>query len=137
MTVYFDTSSLLKLYVDEPGSAEAAQLLADATVAATSLLAYPEARAALARRRREHRMTRTQLKQARQQLHADWAAMLVLPLDADLMQRAGDLAESHALRGADAVHLSSFERLMSMAEDEDVRFVSADEQLNKAAKRLG
>ena len=53
MTLYLDTSSLVKLYVAEPGSDAVRKLVDDATVVATSSIAYTETRAALARRRRE------------------------------------------------------------------------------------
>jgi hypothetical protein len=32
---------------------------------------------------------------------------------------------------------SSFERILATSEDEDVRFLCADERLRKAARRLG
>ena len=53
MTLYLDTSSLVKLYVAEPGSDAVRKLVSQATVVATAGIAYPETRAALARRRRE------------------------------------------------------------------------------------
>ena len=51
MTVYLDTSSLVKLYVDEPDADDVQRIVGEADVVATSVLAYPEARAAFARRR--------------------------------------------------------------------------------------
>lgn len=53
MTLYLDTSSLVKLYVTESGSDVVRQLVGGAKVVATSVVAYPETRAALARLRRE------------------------------------------------------------------------------------
>ena len=52
MTVYLDTSSLVKLFLEESGSDQVRALVADATAIATSVVAYAETRAALARRRR-------------------------------------------------------------------------------------
>lgn len=137
MTLFLDSSSLVKLYVDEPGSAAVADLVREASVVATSALAYPEIRAAFARRRRERTMTARELPLVRQQFEADWTTMLVLSIDNTLAQRAGALAEAHGLRGADAVHLASFERLLTSADDEDVRFSCADKRLNHAARQLG
>jgi len=137
VTLYLDSSALVKLYIDEPGSADVAQLVHDAAVVATSSLAYPEIRAALARRRRERTITPRQLNNARQQFDSDWATMFVLSFDTPMTHRAGVLAEDHALRGADAVHLASFERLLAGAGDEDVRFSCADQRLSQAARRLG
>ena len=42
MTLYLDTSSLVKLYVAEPGSDAVRKLVDDATVVATSSIAYTE-----------------------------------------------------------------------------------------------
>ena len=137
MTLYLDSSSLVKLYVDEPGSEHIEQLTKDATVVATSALAYPEIRAAFARRRRERTLTPRELAACRRQFMEDWPAILVLPLDGPLAERAGALAEAHAIRGADAVHLAAFERLLSFADDDDVQFSCADDRLTRAARRLG
>jgi uncharacterized protein len=53
LILYLDTSSLVKLYVEEAGSATIATLVAEASLVCTSVVAYPEARSALARLRRE------------------------------------------------------------------------------------
>jgi uncharacterized protein len=135
--LYLDSSSLAKLYVDEPGSLDVVTLVGQADVVATSALAYAEVRSALTRRRRERTMTAGQLRAAREMLDSDWATFLVLPCDKALARDAGDLAEKHSLRGADAVHLAAFERLLSSADDEDVEFSCSDDRLNRAARRLG
>lgn len=53
MICYLDTSALVKLYVHEQGSETVRKLVDAASVVATSKVAYPEARAALARGFRE------------------------------------------------------------------------------------
>ena len=53
MTLYLDTSSLFKLYVEEAGSDDVRQDLAEADTAATSAVSYAEARSAFARLRRD------------------------------------------------------------------------------------
>ncbi len=137
VTLYLDSSALLKLYVKETGSEDVATLVQDANVVATSALAYAEVRATLGRLRREHSLTPTTLARAKQQFESDWGTMLVLNCDHAIAIRAGGLAEQHALRGADAVHLAAFERLLTMVEDDDVHFSCADQRLNKAARQLG
>jgi len=57
VTLYLDTSSLVKLYVTEADSEVVRRLVGDANVVATSVVAYPETRAALARLRREGVLT--------------------------------------------------------------------------------
>jgi len=57
VTLYLDTSSLVKLYIAEPGSELVRELVNQAVVVTTSVIAYTETRAALARRRREGALT--------------------------------------------------------------------------------
>jgi predicted nucleic acid-binding protein len=135
VTLYLDTSNLVKLYVEEAGSDDVARLVERADVVATSALAYPEARATLNRRRRERLMTAAQAKNAIAQLDADWPRFVVIPLDEPAARSAGQLTDTHFLRGADAVHLSAFERLVRHAEDQ-VEFSCADDRLTKAARHL-
>jgi predicted nucleic acid-binding protein len=137
VTVYFDTSSLIKLYVDEPGAEEVHRLVHEADLCVTSVLAYPEARATLARRRRERLMTAAETRAAIAALDADWPRFVVLAFDDDLARAAGGLADTHGIRGGDAVHLASFEIVLSTSEDDDIHFSCADERLAKAARALG
>ena len=137
MTLYLDTSSLMKLYVEEADSDRLQQLVQTADIVVTSTLTYPEARATLARRRRERLTTAAEAASARKQLDADWARFVVVDCRHDLARAAGQLAETHALRGADAVHLASFADLLAHSTDDDIHFSSADARLNRAARQLG
>ncbi len=136
MTVYLDTSDLIKLYVEEEGSERIRQLVNGADVVVSSVLAYPEARATLARRRREQLLTRAELTTVVAQLDADWPRLVVIPFGDDLAREAGRLADKHGLRGGDAAHLASFASVLVRSED-DVSFSSADTRLSRAARSLG
>jgi predicted nucleic acid-binding protein len=135
MILYLDTSSLVKLYVDEPGSAEVRERLELAEIATTSVVAYPEARAALARRRRERSLTLAGHRRAKAALDRDWPRVLSLDVSTQLARSAGDLAERHRLRGFDALHLASYLAIAREFPAEDVRFSSADRTLERAARR--
>lgn len=136
MTVYLDTSDLVKLYVEEPGGETVAALVDRADVVATSVVAYAEARAAIDRLRRERQLTAAGAAAAVRQLDADWPHYLVVLVDDELARAAGHLAAAHGLRGIDAIHLASFEFLLSRTDD-DVHFSSADARQTRAARRLG
>lgn len=56
-----------------------------------------------------------------------------IELDRALAERAGELAVTLGLRGADAVHLASYEHV----ESEDTMLVAADGDLIRAANSLG
>ncbi len=136
MTVYLDTSNLVKLYVNEPDSDAIAQIVGQADVVVTSALAYAEARATFARRRRERYLTSAESSAAVRQLDDDWSRFVVINLGDELALAAGRLADLHALRGCDAVHLASFEDLLVRCDDDDVRFSCADDRLVRAARLL-
>jgi predicted nucleic acid-binding protein len=137
VTVYLDTSSLVKLYVDEPDADDVQRIVGEADVVATSILAYAEARAAFARKRREKLMRPAEGRAAVRQLDADWPRFFVILLGDELGQAAGRLADAHGIRGCDAVHLAAFETLLAQCDDEDVRFSCADDRLSRAARSLG
>lgn len=107
MNLYLDTSALVKLYVLEAGSEVVADRVARAPLVATSRVAYPEARAALARRQREGALTAADVGRAVRDLRRDLDAFVVVELTPPVAFRAGDLAEAHALRGLDGIHLAS------------------------------
>jgi len=135
--LYLDTGDLLKLYVDEPESDRIAALVRDADLVATSVVAYAEARAALARLRREGRLASQPARSAVRQLDADWPRLLAIALGDELGRAAGRLADRLGVRGFDAIHLASFETLVARSDDPDVRFSSADDRLVRAARTLG
>jgi predicted nucleic acid-binding protein len=133
-TVYLDTSSLVKLYVEQIGSDDVRQDLAEASTAATSLVAYAEARAAFARLRREGDITAPAFRAVKRDFDDDWSGYLVVAPTIDLCRAAGDLAEHYGLRGFDSIHLATFLHLASR-DRSVVRFSSSDRPLNLAATR--
>lgn len=105
--VYFDSSALVKLVLDEPGSDLAAELWNGCDAALSSRLAYPEVRAALAAAGRSHVLTESEALEAATEWDLFWASIRPVELTAEVEQQSGDLASVHRLRGADAVHLAS------------------------------
>lgn len=105
--VYFDSSALVKLVVNEPGSDLAATLWNSCDAALSSRLAYPEVCAALAAAGRNHDLADRDVDAALNDWEVFWASIRPVELTAEVARRAGTLASQHSLRGADAVHLSS------------------------------
>ena len=136
MTLYVDTSSLVKLYVTEAGSDVVRKLVGDARVVATSAVAYAEARAALARLRREGALTATKSASAKRELEEQWPTYLSLEASDSLCRAAGELAEKYSLRGFDSIHLASFAEIARRAGPDDTQFSSFDDRLNQAARKL-
>ena len=136
MTLYLDTSSLVKLYVTETGSEVVRQLVGDANVVATSAVAYAETRATLARLRREGVLTASKLTSAKREFEDQWLTYLTLEATDSLCRAAGELAEKYSLRGFDSIHLASFAEVARRAGTEDTRFSSFDDRLNQAARKV-
>ncbi len=133
MIAYFDTSALIPLLVEEPGSVVAARMWDMSDRVASTRLAYPEARAALAHALRLRRITTVVHRRVVAHLDELVNELDIVDVDTDRAARAGDLAEAHALRGYDAVHLACAELLA----DDELVVVAGDGRLLKAAAALG
>ncbi len=107
MIAYLDTSALVKLLLDEPGSDVVGDVWDASDRRVTSVAAYPEGRSALASANRSGRIGRQQLRSVNGRFGHLFEAMSIVELDLELSVDAGQLAERHALRGYDAVHLAS------------------------------
>lgn len=131
MITYVDTSTLLKLVVDEEGS-DRAELVWQAgdTLASVSLVLV-EARAALAAAARGRRLTAAQHRDAKAALLLLVGDLHVVEVTEGLVADAADLAEIEALRGYDAVHLAA-----ALSVGASV-LTSADGALCEAAARRG
>lgn len=136
MIPYLETSYLVKLYVQDEDSAEVAKLVGEAEVVATSIVAYPEARAAFARKFLEKGLAEEDYKRIKEDLDNDWEKFFIIKLTDSLAKLSGNLAEKHGLRGSDALHLASALELQK-ALPHPVHFSSSDARLREAAKNEG
>jgi predicted nucleic acid-binding protein len=136
VTLYLDTSSLVKLYVTEAGSDAVRKLVDGASVVATSTIAYAETRAALARRRRERALRPRTFASAKTTFEAEWPRYFTVDVTSALCRRAGEFAERYRLRAYDSVHLAAFAEVAREAGVQDTRFSSFDDALNRAARSL-
>ena len=91
MNLYLDTSALVKLYVFEKGTRDVQSDVKRARMVATSSAAYPEARAALARREREGGISADDLRRIVQDLDGDWGSFVVVELTSRVALLVGNL----------------------------------------------
>ena len=131
--VYFDSSALVKLVLDETGSDVAAAVWNACDAALSSRLAYPEVRAALAAAGRNRDITESEASAAADEWEIFWASMRPIELSMDVERVAGELAVLHRLRGADAVHLASALALGS----QEVTVAVWDKRLHTGAAAAG
>lgn len=131
MIAYVDTSSLLKLVIDEPGSEQVGRLWDAADTLASVSLVVVEARAALAAAERGARLTAAQHVDARSEFRVLLDELTMVAVSEELVTHAADLADREALRGYDAVHLAA-----AVTIGADV-LTSADSALCAAGERCG
>ena len=135
MIVYFDTSALIKLYVEEEGSSAVRDLMASLDLAASSNVLPVELRGSLARMSRSARLDATSYDRARADFEEDWPAMTVVPATGVVLAHAAELAERHFLKALDAIHLAS--ALTLSGHEDDLVLSTWDRPLLDAASAEG
>lgn len=133
MILYADTSSLVKLYVEEHGSNAVREWVKKADMVATCRIALPEMVSALTRRFNNRQIESRSFDLLVQMIRTDWRHLVALDVDE---QMAADLSQRHGLRGYDAVHLASALKLAARGQV-NLMFSAFDQQLLQAASREG
>lgn len=136
MILFCDTSALLKLYIAEPESEVLKAHVLEVEAVAVCRIAWAEAHAALSRRAREVPEDAATIEQAKMALAADWPRFVVLEIDQPLVERAGEYADTFALRGYDSIQLAAAFETGRISQS-PIFFACFDARLNKAAKLLG
>lgn len=139
MADYFlDTSAVVKRYVQETGTAWIRTLAASATGHFIYLarITEVEVTSALARRRGQPGLSVAQARTALGLFHQDFAQdYRIAEITVPLLQRAALLADTHTLRGYDAVQLAA--ALEVRLQVPLLILISADADLNTAATAEG
>jgi hypothetical protein len=140
---YFDSSTLVKYYAQEVGSAWVRGLVnaGPAIEIFTALVTGAEIVAAITRRQRMNLISAgdaiTAIAAFRSQFKSRYKAVLITDV---IVDHAMSLAEQHGLRGYDAIQLASalaVEAEMTASGVGPLTFVSADVDLNQAAEAEG
>lgn len=136
MILYLDTSSLVKLYVEETGSKEVKKLVEAAQIVSTSRIAYVEAIAGVTRKLREEELNKEEWGQIVKDLERDWESYFIIEVSEAVTKLAVDLINRHPLRGFDAIHLASG-LLLKRRTKLNVSFSCFDKTLKEAAGAEG
>jgi len=108
MTVfYLDSSAWVKYYVVEAGTGWIDRFWNLRPPCACSDLGLIEVLATLARRQKQKAALTGSYAQAILDVQRQFAAFSAIPMDANVLAWASDVANKHALRGADCIHLAS------------------------------
>jgi uncharacterized protein len=136
MICYLDSSALVKLLVDEPGTAEVSRAVKEAELVGTVTVSRAEVVAALAKAVRVGALSMDDSRSARHRFRTEWLHFLRLQVSDFLIDRAGDLAWAYGLRGYDSVQLAASD-LWRESLDAPVSFATFDLKLWKAAAAVG
>jgi hypothetical protein len=128
VTLFLDTSALVRRYLHGPGHALVAEAMAADDVWCASALCRSETLLAL------HRLAATPSQHDRlwSRLRDDWDAFVVIPVDERCLARAVELGAGFGLRTIDALHLAAADRLPRPA-----TYTTFDRQQIPAAAALG
>jgi len=128
MSIYIDTSVLLKRYFDEPDSDAAEAILTEDFAWFSGRHTYVETRRNLARV-----LSGEDHVRIRDLFELDWRRTTVIELDEITCRLAADVGEHTGLRSLDALHLGAAGRLGP----DSLSFVSFDIRQAEAARRMG
>ncbi|MDH5668365.1 MAG: type II toxin-antitoxin system VapC family toxin [Nitrospira sp.] len=133
---YWDTSALVKQFIQEIGTDEALALRSDTPPHATATIAYTETFSAFRRRVRESALKESQYHEVVRRFLQDWSAYVRINLDESILERSRALLERYPLRTLDSIHLASAIELQDQLNEPSV-VISADAQLLRAAMAEG
>lgn len=128
MSVYVDSSALLKRYVEEPDSAAADALLRAGGALLTARHTIIEVRRNLSRL-----LSGRDLAAARAAFADDLRSISIIELDESTCETAATIAETMGVRTLDALHLAAAQRVS----EPGVGFVTFDLRQAQAARVLG
>jgi uncharacterized protein len=134
---YFDSSSIVKLFIDEQYSELARRAKDDTDIVFTSILSYPEVLSAFNRACQEGRYKKTDMEKTREEFQREWNNFRLIKVNEKLIDSTMELIFKHNLRGYDAVQLASALIIKNEGEISDLFFSCFDRNLNRAAMREG
>lgn len=128
MSLYVDTSALVRRYLHDRHRAIVIDAMAREDAWCASSLVRSETQLAL------HRASVSARQQSElwRALRDEWEAFWVVPLDDRCMARAVEIGATYGVRIVDAVHLAAADRLPA-----PVRYLTFDRQQIPAADALG
>jgi predicted nucleic acid-binding protein len=130
---FLDTSAIVPLLIDEPGTAACRRVWESADAVVYTQLAFVETAAALARATRLGRMTAVDRDVTTDRLEGLWRQLHAVVVDEALVREAAALTAQLPLRGYDAAHYAAALRLAGPG----VVAVSGDRELLTAWRTNG
>lgn len=133
---YFDTSALIKRYVDEEGRREVLQLLRRHQCVASTVLSV-ELRSALRRRVTDGSLEARRVPEILKRFAADREFWALVEVTSEVLLAAERFVAAHPLRTLHAIHIASAELFSDRLAASELRFVSADARQTAVAGAIG
>lgn len=130
MNLFFDSSALVKRYLEEDGSERVENLCLKSSQIIVSITCLPEIISALNRRKREGVISLQQYALIKQRALMEFEDYLSTPLTDEIITVTVGILEKFTLRAMDAIHLAC---AMNVS---PTLFVSADVRQLQAARKL-
>jgi predicted nucleic acid-binding protein len=133
---YFDTSALIKRYVEELGRREVLTLLRKNQCVVSAVLPV-EVRSALRRRVAEKTLDAKRVPSVLKRLAADRAYWTIVEVSREVLATAESLSGAYPLRALDAIHVASARLFADRTGSQTFMFISADMQQAHVTDALG
>ena len=133
---YFDTSALIKRYVDEAGRQEVMRLLRRHQCVTSAVLPV-EFRSALGRRAIDGSLDARRVPEILKRFAADREFWALVEVTSEVLRAAEKLVAKHPLRTLDAIHVASAELYADRLAASGLTFVSADTRQTAVAAAVG
>lgn len=143
MIYYCDSSAVVKVYLEEVGSAYMKGLYRKAATGNIFInaIAGPEVLSAMNRRFRSGDLSSEIILQARKDFKEDFQDFFNrIPVTDSIIALSMQVIEKYPLRGYDSVQLATalnLQSVLSILDGEEVYFLGSDKVLNNAAKNEG
>lgn len=129
---YWDTSALVKQFIEEAGADDVLALRSDTPPHATATITYTETFSVFRGLVREAALKEPHYHEVVRRFVQEWPAYVRINLDDSILGRSRTLLERYPLRTFDAIHLASAIELQEQLHEPSV-LISADAQLLRAA----
>jgi predicted nucleic acid-binding protein len=133
---YFDTSAIVKRYINEPGRPQVLHLLRRHACVISAVLPV-ELRSALRRRVSEGSLDKERVPEILKRLESDRAFWTLVGVSSEVLADAETLVAAHPLRALDAIHIASAQLFAARITAPKLIFVSADVRQIAAAAAVG
>ena len=131
MTVFFDSSALVKRYIEEDGREQVIAFFEEADAIGVSVICFPELISAFCRMQREGDLDKDQYERIKGEMIVDFEDLSIYSITRQARECATPLLETNTLRGMDALYIGC-----AIEWHADI-FVSGDKRQITAAQNEG